>query len=66
VAPIHITLYGFPPPKISEKIMVNLEKIAEWYIEEKFSYIRVFRCSVPPMLSQNFNQIGWYDKRLQL
>jgi hypothetical protein len=28
--------------------MENLGKIAGWYIEEKFSYIRVFRCSVPP------------------
>jgi hypothetical protein len=23
-------------------------KIADWYIEEHFSYIRVFGCSVPP------------------
>jgi hypothetical protein len=45
---MHITLYGFPPPRISDKIMANLGKIADWYIEEKFSYIRVFGCSVPP------------------
>jgi hypothetical protein len=28
--------------------MANLGKIADWYIEEKFSYIRVFGCLVPP------------------
>jgi hypothetical protein len=46
VVPIHITLYSFPPPRISDKIMENLDKLADWYIEENFSYIRVFRCSV--------------------
>jgi hypothetical protein len=45
---IHISLYGFPPPQISDKIMRNLGKIANWFIKENFSYIRVFRCLVPP------------------
>jgi hypothetical protein len=48
VVPIHVALYGFPPPRISDRIMGNLGKIADWYIEENFSYIRVFGCSVPP------------------
>jgi hypothetical protein len=48
VVSIHIALYGFPPPRISDRIMANLGKIADWYIEENFSYIRVFGCSVPP------------------
>ena len=46
--PLHTAIYGYPPPKISNKIVVNLGKIADWYIEEHFSYIRVFDCSVPP------------------
>jgi hypothetical protein len=33
---------------ISEKIMGNLVTFADWYIEEKLSYIRVFGCSIPP------------------
>jgi hypothetical protein len=41
------TMYGFPPPNIYEKIVANMGKIADWYIEENFSYIRVFGCSVP-------------------
>jgi len=45
---MHTAIYGFPPPRISEKIMANMDKIADWYIEENFSYIRVFGCSVPP------------------
>jgi hypothetical protein len=48
VVPIHIDLYGFPPPRISDRIMGNLGKIEDWYIEENFSYIRVFGCLAPP------------------
>jgi hypothetical protein len=29
VVPIHITLYGFPPPIISDRIMENLGKIID-------------------------------------
>jgi hypothetical protein len=48
VVPVHIALYGHPPPRISNRIMGNLGKLADWFIEEKFSYIKVFGCSVPP------------------
>jgi hypothetical protein len=41
-------IYGYPPPRISDKVVTNLGRIADWYIEEHFSYIRVFGCSVPP------------------
>jgi hypothetical protein len=43
-----IAIYGRPPPRISDKIVTNLGKIEDWYIEEHFSYIRVFGHSVPP------------------
>jgi hypothetical protein len=45
---MHIALYGFPPPRISNKIVTNLGKVADRYIEKHFSYIRVFGCLVPP------------------
>jgi hypothetical protein len=48
VIPVHQTLYGYPPPQISNQIMENLKTVADWFIEENFSYIRVFRCSIPP------------------
>jgi hypothetical protein len=48
VVPIYISIYDFPPPIISDRIMANLGKIEDLYIEENFSYIRVFECSVPP------------------
>jgi hypothetical protein len=48
VLPIHIAIYGHPPPNISENIMGNLGTFADCYIEENFSYIRVFGCSIPP------------------
>jgi hypothetical protein len=48
VIPVHQTLYGHPPPRISDQIMGNLKQVADWFIEENFSYIRVFGCSVSP------------------
>jgi hypothetical protein len=48
VVPVHIALYGHPPPRISDKIMENMFKLADWFIEENVSYIRVFGCLVPP------------------
>jgi hypothetical protein len=48
VVPMHTTIYGFSPPRISDKIVANLGNIVDWYIEEHFSYIRVFGCSVLP------------------
>ena len=54
VVPIHVALYGCPPPRISDRILGNLGKIEYWYIEEKISYIRVFGCSVPPHALSKF------------
>jgi hypothetical protein len=48
VVTFHIAIYGHSSPRISEKIMGNLGKLADWFIEENFSYIRVFGCYVPP------------------
>jgi hypothetical protein len=54
VVPMHTAIYGYPPPRISDKIVTNLGRIADWYIEEHFSYIRVFGCSVPPYALPQF------------
>jgi hypothetical protein len=48
VVSTHTAIYGYPPPIISDKIVTNLGKLEDWYIEENFSYIMVFRCLVPP------------------
>jgi hypothetical protein len=48
VVPMHTAIYGYPPPRISDKIVANLGNIDDWYIGDHFSYIRVFGCSVPP------------------
>jgi hypothetical protein len=45
---MHTAIYGYPPPRIFDKIVNNLGKMEDWYIEENFSYIRVFGCLVPP------------------
>ena len=44
---MHKILYGCDPPRIFETISENLREIADWFIEESFSYIRVYGCSVP-------------------
>jgi hypothetical protein len=41
-------LYGCAPPRISESVIGNLKAVADWFIKDHFSYIRVFRCSIPP------------------
>jgi hypothetical protein len=42
VVPMHIAPLRLPASRISDKIMTNLGKIADWYIEEHFSYIKGF------------------------
>jgi hypothetical protein len=54
VVSMHTAIYGYPPPRISDKIVTNLGRIVDWYIEEHFSYIRVFGCSVPPYALPQF------------
>jgi hypothetical protein len=54
IVPMHISIYGCPPPKISEKIVTNLGKIVDCYIEEHFSYVSALGCSVSPHALQNF------------
>jgi hypothetical protein len=48
MVPLHVTIFGHPPPRISDSITVNLSSIADWYVEAEFSYLRVFGTSVPP------------------
>jgi hypothetical protein len=48
VIPLHLMLYGCTPPHISESVIGNLKVVVDWFIEENFSYIRVFGCSIPP------------------
>jgi hypothetical protein len=48
VIPLHYMLYGCVPPRISELVTGNLKAVVDWFIEDNFSYIRVFGCSIPP------------------
>jgi hypothetical protein len=54
VIPLHHMLYGCKPPRISELIIEILKEVADWFIEENFSYIRVFGCSIPPHVLPKF------------
>jgi hypothetical protein len=48
MVPLHVTILGHLPPRISNSIIMNLSSIEYWYVEAKFSYLRVFGASVPP------------------
>jgi hypothetical protein len=47
VIPMHKMFFGCDP-RISEIVSKNLKAIADWFIKESFSYIRVYGCSIPP------------------
>jgi hypothetical protein len=47
--PLHIAIFGHPPPHISNIVAANLSGIADWYVEAEFSYFRVFGAVVPPL-----------------
>jgi hypothetical protein len=45
---VALIFFGCEPPRISHTIVENLKIVVDWFIEEKFSYIRVYGCSIPP------------------
>jgi hypothetical protein len=54
VIPMHKMFYGYEPPLIFEPVSENLKAIVDWFIDENFSYIRVYGCSIPPHALSKF------------
>jgi hypothetical protein len=54
VIPLHKMLYGCVAPNILESVIGNLREFTDWFIEDKFSYIRIFGCSIPPHALEKF------------
>jgi hypothetical protein len=48
IIPLHRVFLGCEPPRISNTIIENLKSVVDWFIEEIFSYVRVYGCSIPP------------------
>jgi hypothetical protein len=48
IIPLHKIFFGCEPPRISHTILENLKTVADWFIEEHFSYVRVYGCAIPP------------------
>jgi hypothetical protein len=48
IIPLHRMFFGCEPPRISHTVMENIKTVADWFIEEHFSYVRVFGCAIPP------------------
>lgn len=42
LVPLHRLLFGFPPPRFSKSAESTLKEIVDWYVFEKYSYIRVY------------------------
>jgi hypothetical protein len=45
---LHVTIFGQPPPKISDSVATSLSSMEDWYLEVEFLYIRIFGTFVPP------------------
>jgi hypothetical protein len=54
MVPLHVTIFGLLPPRIPDGMAANLSHITDWYVEEEFSYLRVFGATVPPMALPQF------------
>ena len=48
IIPLHKIFFRYEPPRISNTIIENLKPVTDWFIEENFSYVRVYGCSIPP------------------
>jgi hypothetical protein len=48
MVPLHQLLYGYPPPRFSNDAMERISYVCDWFIEEYFSYIRMYGCEAPP------------------
>jgi hypothetical protein len=48
MVPLHVAIFVQPPPMISNSVATNLSSMADWYLEVKFLYIKVFSTYVPP------------------
>ena len=45
---MHKLFFACEPPRISNAVIESLKSVADWFIEEIFSYIRVYGCSILP------------------
>jgi hypothetical protein len=45
---MHVAIFSNPPPRISDNITTNLSRVADWYVEKEFLYIRIFDAFIPP------------------
>jgi hypothetical protein len=48
IIPMHKLFFRCEPPRISDVVIENLKSVVDWFIEENFSYFRVYGCSIPP------------------
>lgn len=54
LVPLHTLLFGYPPPRFLESTVSTLKEIVDWYVFEKYSYIRVYGCQDSPHTHPTF------------
>jgi hypothetical protein len=50
MVPLHLLLKNLPAPRFNQDTMNAIKEIGDWFINEEFSYIRIFGCEGPPHL----------------
>ena len=60
IIPMQKLFFGCEPPRISDAVIESLKSVVHWFIEEIFSYIRVYGYSIPPLRTSKIptRQIG--------
>jgi hypothetical protein len=48
--PLHNLLFNQPAPRFTKEDINAIKEIGDWYIDEDFSYIRIFGCVATPHL----------------
>ena len=48
LVPLHALIFGFPPPMFSKSVVSSLKENVDWYVFEKYSYIKVYGCQDSP------------------
>jgi hypothetical protein len=51
---MHKLFFRCEPPHISNAVIESLKSVADWFIEENFSSVRVYGCSIPPYALPKF------------
>jgi hypothetical protein len=47
---LYIVLFNEPTPRFAQEARNNIKEIGDWFLDDNFSYIRIYGCAVTPHL----------------